>query len=309
MRQGAMDFLTKPVTADQLLRRIRDYRKAPPPARELLGHSAQAEQLRQLAAQAAQVRSTVMIIGETGTGRRHLARHLHERGPDAALPLLTLSPSAEIDPQAVEGAGALLIPSVDDWPPEALDRLQRALERLEAGQPPRVIATASPQVDLRAARGDLSPELYFRLAVLMVRIPPLRARPEDALVLLEHFLRSHAQLFNKPLPALAADQREALLRHSWPGNIREVANLAERAVVLGTAQLHVESRPTAPDSEALPPGFQLPEHLERIERELLERAIAQTGGDRPAISRLLGVERNTLRYKLNKYGLLDRTTT
>lgn len=310
MRLGALDFLTKPVTADQLLRRVASRGASPDPSAEILGESAATAAVREQAASAAGVRSTVLISGETGTGRTHLARWLHNHGLDRDRPLLVARPGVAPEAAALQEAGTLLVPGVDDWSVEAQATLLRTLETLEAGRPPRVIATASPSVDLRVARGEVLPELYFRLAVLVIRLDPLRERPADLEPLLRHFLQIHASAFRKPAQPPTADQLATLATHGWPGNVREVANLAERAVVLGPSawQMMVKPFAGAPrDPLQLSEGFNLGEHLEAIERVLLLRAIEQTGGDRPAIGRLLGLERNTLRYKLNKYNLLDRT--
>lgn len=310
MRLGALDFLTKPVMADQLLRRVRDRGRAPPDAAiAIVGDSEATRALRDQASHLTQVRSTVLITGETGTGRSHLARWLHQHGLDRDKPLLVARPNHLPADGALEEAGTLLIPSVDDWSDDAQAALLRQLEALEAGRPPRVIATASPAVDLRAAHGDLRPELYFRLAVLVVRLLPLRERPADLEPLLRHFVQLHSQSFGKSAPMPGSEQVATLATHGWPGNVREVANLAERAVVLGPSAYEMTIKPFTGPSGGLPTlaeGFNLTEHLEEIERILLVRAMEQTSGDRPTMSRLLGLERNTLRYKLNKYGLLDR---
>lgn len=309
MRLGASDFLTKPVTAEQILHRVRALRPHPEAALSIVGNAASTRRMRSEAAAIARVRSTALIIGEPGSGRRHLAHWLHANGLEADSPLLVARPGVPIDPTALHDAGTLLVPNVDSWSAESQPGLLRALEQLEAGQPPRLLATASTGIELKAARGEISPELYFRLAVLLVRVPPLRERPEDLPALLSHFLSKHSTAFGKVAPQPLPAQVERLQSHAWPGNIREVANLAERAVVLGADSFDMEIRPAA---EAVPPlsqlsdGFNLQQHLEEIERQLLLRAIAQTEGDRPAMSRLLGIERNTLRYKLNKYDLLER---
>lgn len=310
MRLGASDFLTKPVTAEQILQRVRTLRPSPQADQELVGSSDAMARLREQAAAMARVRSTVLITGEPAVGRRHLARWLHSHGLDSDRPMLVARPGHSIPLEQLEQAGTLLIPNVDDWSAEAQIGLQRMLEGLEAGRPPRVIATASPQIDLRVAQGQLVPELYFRLAVLVARVPPLRERPQDIDELVRHFLAHNAAAFGKDPPGPTAEQLARLRIHGWPGNVREVANLAERAVVMGGEAFDTDIKPASRAEVALPelaPGFNLPEHLEEIERTMLVRAIEQTGGDRPAMCRLLGLERNTLRYKLNKYDLLDRT--
>lgn len=308
MQLGAVDFLTKPVTADQLLQRVRDYRRVSgtPPA--LIGESAPWKTLVDQLMRLASVPSSVLLVGETGTGRRHLGRWLHHNGPEAALPLVRLQPGRATDPTLLAQAGTLLLTGIETWPMVAQRTVLRELEALEPGRPPRLIATASPQVQDAVSAGAVVPELYFRLAVLPLRLPPLRERPEDIPSLLDHFLHASSRMLDRARPDLAAGQVAALQQHSWPGNVRELANLAERCCVLGPSVLEVPS--TGAPAEAPGPlteGFQLSNHLESVERRLLERALEQTGGDRPAMSRLLGLERNTLRYKLNKYGLLDRS--
>jgi len=310
MRHGAIDFMTKPVTADQLRQRVRDYRQSPARGIALVGESDAMQQVRETATRLASVRSTVLITGETGTGRRHLARWLHENGPDADRPLVIAQAGREIPVEQLEGAGTLLIPNVDDWSPEAHILLQRQLYTLVAGEPPRVVATASPEIAERAAQGDISPELYFRLAVLVLHLVPLRERPGDIHSLLNHFLDHHARVFRQPSPKPTTADLLRLQGHAWPGNLRELRNLAERGVVMGPHAFQMAVRAPAPTENVLPQlaeGFDLANHLEWTERTLLTRAIEQTGGDLREMCRVTGLERNRLRYKLNKFELIDRT--
>ncbi len=309
MRLGALDFLTKPVTADVIIRRVQELRKGPMVAAAIVGNSPPIERLRQQAQRLAEVRSTVLITGEIGSGRRHLARWLHLNGPDNDRPLITVRPGRPLDPATLEEAGTLLILGVDRWSDSAQQLLQQQLEGLEPGRPPRVIATASPEIDTSVAEGTLRPELYFRLAVLVIPVPPLRERKADIAPLLSHFLDLHAQAFDRSPIRPSAEQLALLTTHSWPGNVREVANLAERAAVLGDIAFDIAIKPGQQAQSSaieLSDGFNLSSHMEEIERALLIQAIEQTQGDRPKMSKILGLERNTLRYKLNKYKLLKR---
>jgi DNA-binding NtrC family response regulator len=309
MRLGALDFLTKPVTADQLLHRVQKVAEgAVHEEEDFLGTSDATQQVRAQAERAAKVRSTVLIMGEIGSGRQHLAHWLHRHGLDADKPLLRMRVGSPVPEAELRAAGTVLVPAFDDWDENAQLALLRSLETLEVGEPPRVIATASPSVEMKVAQGAIRPELYFRLAVLTIKVPPLRDRPKDIEILLQHFLQQFAGTFGRPPPAPTADQIDRLRAHAWPGNVRELVNLAERAVVVGPEAygIQVKTVPTGASSiPKLTEGFNLPNHLEEIERMLLVRAIEQTGGDRPEMGRLLGLERNTLRYKLNKYSLLD----
>jgi len=157
------------------------------------------------------------------------------------------------------------------------------------------------------ADGSLRPELYYSLAVVVVRVPPLRLRPDDIRHLLEQALDDFSRRYGRPRPTVDPGRLESLTRHSWPGNIRELLNLAERAVVIGPEALALDViEYVSAEFPKLEPGFSLSNYLESTERRILVEALRKTGGDRARAGRLLGVERNTLRYKLNKYGLLDK---
>jgi DNA-binding NtrC family response regulator len=309
MRLGALDFLTKPVTADQLLHRVQKVAAgAAHEEEDFLGTSEATQQVRAQADAARKVRSTVLVTGEIGSGRKHLAQWLHRHGLDADRPFLRLRAGSPAPESELRAAGTVLVPAFDDWNEAAQIELLRSLETLEVGEPPRVIATASTAVEMKVAQGAIRPELYFRLAVLTIRVPPLRERPKDIEILVGHFLAEFARTFGRPPPSPTPDQLDRLRAHAWPGNVRELANLAERAVVVGPEAFSIQVKPVSTGGSTIPKlteGFNLPKHLEDIERMLLVRAIEQTGGDRPEMGRLLGLERNTLRYKLNKYSLLD----
>ena len=239
MRLGAVDFLTKPLTADQLIQRVRDYRGAQDTPPALIGESDIWAALQEQVVRLARVYSTVLLVGETGTGRRHLARWLHHNGPDHAQELLRIQPGRPVDPAAMQRAGTLLLVGVDTWPHSTQQAILRQLEALEPGRPPRVVATAGPRVEDAVASGELLPELYFRLAVLVLRIPLLRDRPRDVAPLLDHFLRASSRILGRPVPEVSPSIIDGLQRHSWPGNVRELANLAERACVLGPGALRL----------------------------------------------------------------------
>ena len=168
------------------------------------------------------------------------------------------------------------------------------------------MATAGPDGRGRVAAGDLRPELYYRLAVVVVSVPPLRRRAEDIIPLFAKGLRAYAERYGQSAPEITPENRDLLRRHFWPGNIRELLNLAERTVVMGEEGFNLE---VVEDSGAGMPkielGFSLSVYLEGVERRIIVDALRRAGGDRALAGKLLGVERNTLRYKLNKYGLLD----
>lgn len=306
MRLGARDFLTKPVTVEQVASRIEQLRNRHLPAPQVLdtpfvAESPSSRALLETLQRAADVPSPVWIEGEIGSGRVFAAGTLHRMSGAEGPVVLRESRFDEPWPER----GMVILPNVDDLPED----LQRQLVRSLASVPPglRVVATASPDSRRLVHEGQLRADLYYKLSVVLVQVPPLRQRPEDVVPLFAQALARYAENYHRPQPELGSELVQRLRHHSWPGNIRELMNLAERTVVLGTdiADIEVIDRPP-PGLPSLEPGFSLSNYLESVEKRILVEALRQSGGDRAQAGRLLGVERNTLRYKLNKYGLLDR---
>ncbi len=315
MHLGARDFLTKPVTVDQVAARLDALRgeraghqlKVGPDAQDAT-FVAEAQASRELLStleRAAGVPSSLWLGGELGSGRAYAARTLHHKGATDG-PFLVANPRSRID---WPSSGTVLLPNVD-----ALDADQQLALSNELGRCPesvRIIATAGDDGRQQVASGQLRPELYYKLAVVVVTVPPLRQRKEDIRPLFDVAVDYYSKRYRRPRPEVPDRIYRNLETHYWPGNIRELRNVAERAVVLGSDGLEFGVIRTSNSNSGLPklePGFSLARHLEDVERSILEEALRQTGGDRNAAGRLLGVERNTLRYKLNKYDLLDRTS-
>ena len=295
MHLGARDFLTKPVTPTQLLERLRVLvDPEADTASEWPGRLGR--QLELLAG----VSSTVLLRGEPGSGRASAAAWIHARSPRSDEGLVPVAHPARVDIESIATAGTAYVPQVDRLPPEeaaSLGRLLDALPRPEDGGP-RLVASALPAWSAREGG-----PLYYQLAVLVLDIPPLRERIEDLPVVIESFLVERSQALGRTAPRPTPAQLERLMAHPWPGNLREAAAVCERATVFGGGAFDPDDQPGRTPAD-LEEGFSLSRHLETEERRMLEQAIRQTGGDRTAMSRLLGVERNTLRYKLNKYGLI-----
>ncbi|MBK7757737.1 MAG: sigma-54-dependent Fis family transcriptional regulator [Deltaproteobacteria bacterium] len=311
MRLGARDFLTKPVSPSKVLEHLGRLRGDAAPTHGLRVDEGKSAKAKEVAAQVEAVRKSrapVLILGEPGSGRSELARALHPSAAERPVRALNHpSRAAEVDLRA---PGALLLPNVDLLTPQDQVALVQVLNGLDPVSGPRVIAWAQPGFIEHAPKDPAGHELTLRLAVLVVTLPPLRERVEDIPALLSALLAGRAPAELQPTDA----QLQALMAHRWPGNLRELAALAERAVVFGASALSLP--PSAPSqavvasatsgsgaSPTLEEGFSLQEHLESVEREILIRAQEQTKDDRAAMSRVLGVERNTLRYKLNKYHL------
>lgn len=318
MHLGARDFLTKPVTVEQVTERVEQLRgersrdqvppplSSPRPPDSFIAESDTSRSLLLMLERAASVPSPVWIEGEIGSGRVFCARALHrfarEQDPQVAdrFTIQTLVRASEWP-----DSGTVLLPNVDDLPDDLQSELARQLQTVPRGV--RLIATARPDGRRRVVSGELRPELYYRLAVVVIPVPPLRRRSEDIAPLFRQALHAFAERYGRPVPELSPRFGEMLLRHYWPGNIRELRNLAERTIAMGDEGFNLE---VIDDSGAglpkMEPGFSLSDYLEGVERRILVEALRRCGGDRAAAGKLLGVERNTLRYKLNKYGLLDR---
>ncbi|MBX2798428.1 MAG: response regulator [Myxococcales bacterium] len=311
MHLGARDFLTKPVTVEQVASRLDEIRSGATSSdvqqvREGVRAESQASKdLTAMLQRAAGVPSAVWIEGELGSGRAFSARTLHrmgdeEQGNDTPF---TIRNVAREEPWPE--AGTVLLPNVDDLAEDLQRELFRQLQSLPVGV--RVVATARPESRRLVAEGGLRPELFYQLAVVLISVPPLRRRVEDIELLFVEGLSMYAERYGRPLPTLPPHAMEQLERHYWPGNIRELLNLAERTVVLGPEGFNLDViEDSGPGLPKLETGFSLASYLEGMERRILVEALRRSGGDRAAAGRLLGVERNTLRYKLNKYGLLDK---
>ena len=181
-----------------------------------------------------------------------------------------------------------------------------------------ILAATNNHLEQAVADGAFREDLYFRLNVMTIALPPLRQRGADILLLAEHFLRRFAQRYQRPVPRLTAEAQAALLRYAWPGNVRELAHVMERAVFLGRTEVIRESALALHRSHTgAPPGhsqgtsqsrpeIDFPSDglvLEEVEKTLIKKALARALGNASQAARLLGISRNTLRYRMEKYGL------
>ena len=374
MRQGAFDFLAKPFQPEVLRATTRRACERTALLREnvllktavvrlegasdILGDSAAIQAVRAKIARVAPTSATVLITGETGTGKELVARAIHRNSPRSDKPFIALNcaafPESLLESElfghekgAFTGAdrarqglfeaaheGTLFLDEAGEMSLAAQAKLLRILTD---GQLLRVGSTKSRSVDVRvlvATHRDLlqrvherlfRDDLYYRLAVVPIHIPPLRERREDIPQLCDFFLRQVATELKLPVRQLSPQALENLRRYDFPGNIRELRNLIERAYVLssgaeigpdnfpmvqgmaasacaGATRAVFSSRLPAP-LEVLPPGFDLSAYLDQTEKDLIVRALAATGGAQAEAARRLGLSRSALAYKLTKYGI------
>ena len=280
----------------------------------------------------------VLLLGESGTGKELLARVLHSESARRKARFVAVNCSA-IPETLLESqlfghrrgsftdaredhrglfqeahGGTILLDEIGDMPHSLQVKLLRVLQEGEVhpvGAPSpvpvdvRVVAATNRDLDALVRDGRFREDLYYRLNVIAVRIPPLRERPEDLVPLIARFLEKHGQRLSRPGCTLSSEALTALQLHPWPGNVRELENVIERAMVLGKDKvLRVEDLPESlrghHGAEARAEGIR---PLDEIEREHILRTLRTVRGNKAAAARLLGLDRKTLYRKLEAYGI------
>ncbi|WP_438037090.1 sigma-54-dependent transcriptional regulator [Sorangium sp. So ce204] len=317
------------------------------PSREPLGTSAAMQRIAELIAKIAPTRTTVLLTGESGTGKERVARAIHDQSDRAARPFLVVNcgalPEALMESElfghekgSFTGAGArsmglfreadggtLLLDEIGELPAALQVKLLRVLQErkvrpvgaaAEIAVDVRVLAATNRDVEAEVRQGRFRQDLYYRLNVIRIELPPLRERPGDISRLAERFLRRFAAELGKDVRGLTTDAVRALDTYGFPGNVRELENMMERAVALaGGPTIGLGDLPTAvaglsaspaPLLAQLPPeGCALDEVIGELERRLILQALERTGGVRKAAAKLLGVSFRSLRYRLAKHAL------
>ena len=311
---------------------------------ELLGESPVMQKLYDQLARIADTDSFVLIQGESGTGKELVARALHRRSRRSKMPFVPVNCAALPDTLLeselfghVRGAftdaradrkglfaqaegGTLLLDEIGEMPLATQPKLLRALEEncvrpvgSETEVPFNVRVLASTNRDLESAveKGRFRKDLYFRLDVIQVALPPLRARGTDTLLLAQHFLEIFSARSGKQVRGLSPPAAEKLLAYSWPGNVRELRNVVERALALTrTDTLTLDDLPEKVrdyrESRLLIGGDDPSElvPLEEVERRYILHVVESAGGNRSLAARTLGLDRKTLYRKLHQYGVL-----
>lgn len=290
--------------------------------RLLIGESPEFKALTRTAQIAALTDVPLMLIGENGSGKSLMAKAVHQHSPRYRGPLIELK-CGLTDEQTLEHGwmdargGTLLLDDLGSLSSDCqtlllflLERNPETRERDQQGhvQNVRVITTVTGDLFPQAESGQFRHDLFFRLKVVPLDIPPLKERTGDAIVLFERFSLEFARRYEVERPYLTRPAEQALKRYPWPGNVRELRNLCERLVILfsgkaiDTTNLPRELQSTAPQSAP----FCLPEsgiRLDDIERDLIQQALTRTIGNRSRAARLLGITRDTLLYRLKKYAL------
>jgi two-component system response regulator AtoC len=370
MKAGAVDYLTKPLDLEELwvvIERAWEGHRARGELaylRQRAGHSAPVESLLGVTVVMAEVRQrilqvaradrlgdagpTVLVSGETGTGKELAARAIHAAGPRAEGPFVEIN-CAAIPGALLEGelfgfekgaytdaratkhglfeaadGGSIFLDEVGLLDPALQAKLLRVIEdravrRLGALSPRRVdvrvIAATNRDLEAAAREGAFRQDLLYRLRVLTVDLPPLRARAEDVRLLAEHFLAAVRDRYGLAEVRFSPTALQALSAYPWPGNVRELAHAVERAALLNPGRtLEAEHLGLASAAGPVPvsvgsDGLVQTDFergaidLESVERALIEQALTHTGWNRARAAGLLGLTKETLRYRIEKYGL------
>lgn len=312
---------------------------------EMVGRSAPMETVFQTIRQAAPARSTILVTGESGTGKELVARALHRLSQRAAGPFVTVH-SGALPPDLLESnlfghvrgaftgavaekkglfkvadGGTIFFDEIGTVPLETQAKLLRVLQEREflpvgAVEPVRsdvrVVAATNADLAKLVEEGKFREDLYYRLCVISIGLPPLRERKEDIPLLVEALVSRAARENDRPVPPVTPAAMKALLDHDWPGNVRELENVLERAVVLGSGLVDLDQLPESvrrsiPRPEAIPAdGIAFYDAVTRYEKALLASAMQRAGGVQKEAARLLELSPTTLNEMLKRHGMTSR---
>jgi two-component system response regulator FlrC len=343
IKAGANDFLVKPFSQDALDEMLERLSQAGSQmgaaSTELVTENASMRALLASAAQAAKTQATVLVQAESGTGKELLAHWIHQNSSYAKGPFVAVNcaalPDSLLESElfgyekgAFTGAnsfkpgkfelaqnGTILLDEIGEMAPILQAKLLRVLQEHEVdrvgGRKPvpiqvRVIATTNKDLKKLIARGQFREDLYFRLNVVPMRIPPLRERKDDIPTLVRYFMKRYG---NETDPQVDEQTVELLGRYGWPGNVRELENLVQRSFALRgklkiTASDLFEQSVENPEASPINAGHSVSE----MERKLIMATLDQTSGNRTHASKLLGISLRTLRNKLREYRVEEEVT-
>jgi DNA-binding NtrC family response regulator len=311
----------------------------------IIGESGQMLEVVSLVRRVAPSEATVLIRGESGTGKELIAKAIHFASPRASGPLVKVNcaalPETLLESElfghekgAFTGAlttrqgrfeladgGTLFLDEIGDLPLHLQAKLLRVLqereyEKVGSSRPVkvnvRILAASHRPLEALIKAGQLREDLYYRLNVVTISLPPLRERRPDLALLIDHFLRLFAEKNGKTIRGLTHEARDVLLRYDYPGNVRELENLIERAVVLtrddviasSDLPLTVQDREAEGDRET-----NLTVAVEGLERRMIREALARSDGVQTHAAELLGISERALRYKLIKYGFREEASS
>ena len=357
MKLGAYHFANKPFNVDEVsaiveralettrlrreVKQLRENEARPYTLRAIVGESEAMESLRQMVAKvAASPASTVLLTGESGTGKDLVAKTIHYSSDRAPRPFMNITCSA-LPEQLLESelfghergaftdarmqkrgllesaeGGTVFLDEIGEMVPGLQAKLLRFLEEksfkrvggaADIRVDVRVVAATNRNLEDQVAKGSFRSDLYYRLNVLPMRLPALREHPGDVPALVDFFVDGFNREFKKRISGVSPAASNLLVHYSWPGNVRELRNVVERAMLLTEGQrleAHdfgvLAARPGGSDPFELPAAGV---HLDELERSLVAQALRRSGGNQTKAAALLGLNRDQIRYRIEKFGL------
>ena len=360
IQQGACDYLAKPFQPAEAAFTLRKARERDRLRREnrrlrkdvtrvmgdvpIVATSEAMIEVLELMERAAAFKTTVLIMGETGTGKEVLARAVHAQSPRRNSPFIAVNcgaiPEALLESQlfghargAFTGAnranrglvreadgGTLFLDEIGELAPPLQVKLLRMLQEEEVlplgeNRPRsvdvRVIAATSRDLEQEVIDGGFRKDLFYRLDVVRLMVPPLRERPKDIPLLLDHFMQHYRTLLGRDVRGISDLGLECLVRYPWQGNVRELENVIERAIILtendiiGPRELPANLVTPAHPRDGSGPDLRLKRARRQAETEVIQRALRATGGNRTHAAQLLEISHRALLYKIKDYGIRD----
>ena len=362
MKKGAYHYLTKPINLEELLllieraqreqnlrsevKRLKDRLEilTVQHSSSIIAESQAMKKLLGLAAKVAGTDATVLILGESGTGKGMIASLIHQLSPRKEKPFLEINcaaiPEGLLESELfgyekgaftgavkakqglfeVANGGTIFLDEIGDLPLSLQAKLLRVLEdntfhrvgglkKIEVDV--RVVAATNHNLEGMVKEGHFREDLFWRLNVVQVAVSPLRKRKDDIIPLANYFLEKYASKHGKKITGFSREAMEMLLSYHFPGNVRELENIVERAVILSEEDLITSddlpiSVKNGQDGEPMPDSFQeltLPEAVALLEKKRIEKALEEANGVKLRAASLLGISERVLRYKIDKYGL------
>ncbi len=313
--------------------RLRENLQEASPGTELIGKAPAMKKVYELIEMVAPTEATVLITGESGTGKEVVARAIHAAGPRRFMPMVTIHCGALTETLLeselfghekgaftgaqyrkkgkfeVADAGSVFLDEISDISLKTQTDLLRVLQekeivRVGGNQPIKVdfrcIAATNKNLEALVKAGTFRPDLYYRLHVFCIDLPPLRDRREDIPLLVAHFLNKFCMMTSRPVPQISQEALQVLMNHEWPGNVRELENAVERALVVCRGR---EIRPADFSFQFQTNGMPSGRTLEDVERVHIERVLREADHNLSRAARILDIDRTTLYNKLRRYGL------
>jgi DNA-binding NtrC family response regulator len=357
LKEGAYDYVQKPFDTIKLRcvvekalgyhqlstenQRLRQQRRAFEAGGEIIGQSQAKERVERLIDAAAAYDSSVLVFGESGSGKELVARQIHLRGTRRDKPFVAINcaaiPENLIESElfgfrkgAFTGAernkpglfevadgGTLFLDEINNAPMALQAKLLRVLQDgsfypTGATEPihvdVRVIAASNRPIPELVEKGAFREDLFYRLSVMEITIPPLRERREDIALLTYYFLNKHSHRLDKHIAGVSTAVLGALMRYDWPGNVRELENIVQRMIILAESD-HIDADvlPTRVTEQKDPRGRALdylpPQSLDEVEAYFIRKTLRETRGDRALAAEILGIDKSTLWRKVKRYGI------